>query len=132
MLKNNEYYIGFSKNEDDRFKASSGGVGTAIMRHLLSQPEYGTGLTFIFDKSLCMYVPKLIFSEKDINVCGSVYQDIDLIRFIKENVDKIKDGIILSCGPCQVSPIRAILNRNGIRNFIISYCCCVRRIFFVS
>ncbi len=123
MLKNNEYYIGFSKNEDDRFKASSGGVGTAIMRHLLSQPEYGTGLTFIFDKSLCMYVPKLIFSEKDINVCGSVYQDIDLIRFIKENVDKIKDGIILSCGPCQVSPIRAILNRNGIRNFIISYCC---------
>lgn len=123
MQKNNEYYIGFSKNTDDRFKASSGGVGTAVMRYLLSQQEFGTGLTFVFDNSLCIYVPKLIFSEKDINVCGSVYQDIDLIGFIKKNIDKIKEGIVLSCEPCQVAPIRAILNRKGIRNFIISFCC---------
>ncbi len=123
MQKNNEYYIGFSKNTDDRFKASSGGVGTAVMRYLLSQQKFGTGLTFVFDNSLCMYVPKLIFSEKDINVCGSVYQDIDLIGFIKKNIDKIKEGIVLSCEPCQVAPIRAILNRKGIRNFIISFCC---------
>ena len=123
MLKNKEFYIGFSKNADDRFKASSGGVGTAIMRHLLTQQKFGTGLTFVFDTSLCMYVPKLIYSEKDINVCGSVYQDMDLVGFIKENINKIKDGIILSCGPCLVTPIRTILNKQGIKNFIISYCC---------
>lgn len=123
MLRNKEYYIGFSKNADDRFKASSGGVGTAVMRHLLSQQEFGTGLTFVFDAALCMYVPKLIYSEKDINVCGSVYQDMNLVGFIKENIDKIKEGIVLSCEPCQVVPIRALLNRNGIRSFIISFCC---------
>ncbi|WP_405332246.1 Coenzyme F420 hydrogenase/dehydrogenase, beta subunit C-terminal domain [Fibrobacter sp.] len=123
MLKNNEYYIGYSKNTDDRFKASSGGVGTAIMRYLLSQPEYGTAITFAFDAALCMYVPKMIYSDKEINVCGSVYQDIDLIRFVKDNLSNIKDGIVLSCGPCYVAPIRAMLNRKGIKNFIISYCC---------
>ena len=123
MLECNEYYIGFSKNDDDRYKASSGGVGTAVMRYLLSQPEYGTGITFVFDATLSMYVPKMIYSEKDINVCGSVYQDIDLIHFIKDNIANIKDGLVLSCGPCQVLPIRAILNRNGIKNFIVSYCC---------
>lgn len=123
MLKVHEYYIGYSKNSNDRFRASSGGIGTALMRHLLSLPEYGTGLTFIFDKELCMYVPKLIFSEKDINVCGSIYQDIDLVRFIKENIKDIKGGIVLSCGPCQVAPIRTLLKRNRIDCFIISYAC---------
>ena len=65
----------------------------------------------------------MIYSEKDINVCGSVYQDIDMIRFVKDNLANIKDGIVLSCGPCQVAPIRAMLNRAGKKNFIISYCC---------
>ncbi|SHL93537.1 Coenzyme F420 hydrogenase/dehydrogenase, beta subunit C-terminal domain [Fibrobacter sp. UWB7] len=123
MLKNSEYYIGFSKDADDRFKASSGGIGTTIMRYLLSQSEYGTGITFVFNANLCMYVPKMIYSEKEINVCGSVYQDIDLVRFVKDNLENIKDGIVLSCGPCQVNSIRAMLNRKGIKNFIISYCC---------
>ena len=123
MLKNNEYYIGFSKKDDDRFRASSGGIGTAIIRHLMSLPEYGTSITFYFDTGLCKYVPKLIFSAKDINVCGSIYQDIDLIRFIRENIENIKNGIVMTCAPCQVMPIRSMLNRKGIKNFIISYSC---------
>lgn len=123
MLKSNEYYIGFSKKEDDRFRASSGGIGTAIIRHLLSLPEYGTSITFYFDVDLCKYIPKLIFLEKDINVCGSIYQDIDLIRFVRDNIENIKNGIVLTCAPCQVVPIRSMLNRKGIKNFIISYCC---------
>ena len=54
------YYIGYSTNPTIRKKASSGGIGTAITRYLLSQPEFGTSLTFIFDKNKCMYVPKII------------------------------------------------------------------------
>lgn len=123
MLKNNEYYIGFSKRGEDRFRASSGGIGTAVIRHLLSLPEYGTSITFYFDTELCKYVPKLIFSEKDINVCGSVYQDIDLIRFVRDNIDNIRNGIVLTCAPCQVASIRSMLNRKRIKNFVISYCC---------
>ena len=118
-----DYYIGFATDSSDRYKASSGGVGTALTRYLLSQPDYGTSLTFVFDEHLCMYVPKLIYSESEINVCGSVYQDIDLVRYVKDHVDEIKNGIVLSCSPCQVSAIKTILDRKKIKNFIISYCC---------
>ncbi len=122
MLKN-EYYIAYAKKDSDRFRASSGGVGTTILRYLLSSREYGTSITFYFDVELCKYVPKMIYSAQDINICGSVYQDIDLIRYVKENIANIKDGIVLVCSPCQVAPIRAILRRNAIKNFIISFCC---------
>lgn len=123
MLKKNEYYIAYSKNGDDRFRASSGGIGTAVTKFLLSNEEFCTSITFVFDVDLCMYVPKLIYSENEINICGSVYQDIDLIRFIRENIEKIKGGIVLTCAPCQVTPIRSLLNRRNIKNFIISYSC---------
>lgn len=118
-----KYYIGHTKNEDDRWKASSGGIGTAITRYLLSQPEYGTSVTFRFDTEKCMYEPVLVYDASDINVCGSVYQEIDIPRYLKENIDRIKGGIIVSCTPCQVASVRQILGTNGIPHFIISFCC---------
>ena len=117
------YYIGHTINSDDRYMASSGGVGTAITRYLLNQDIYGTSITFEFNKQECMYVPKLIHTPDDINVCGSIYHDIDIASFVRNNVDKIIGGIVLSCPPCQVTAIRQILNKSGINHFIISYCC---------
>lgn len=117
------YYIGYTKNQKDRFKASSGGVGTAIMRYLLAQPEYGTSITFVFDWMKCMYVPKIVHSSEEINVCGSIYHDIDIAAFVKNNICNIKGGVVVSCPPCQVTAIRQILQRNNIHGFIISYCC---------
>lgn len=117
------YYIGHTSDEEDRWKASSGGIGTAITRYLLSQPEYGTSVTFRFNQEKCMYEPVLIYKASDINVCGSIYQEIDIPRFLKDNIDHIKGGIVVSCTPCQVTPVRQILTKNGIPHFIISFCC---------
>lgn len=117
------YYIGHTTNNKDRFRASSGGIGTAITRYLLSQPEYGTSITFVYDRQQCMYVPKLIYSADEINVCGSIYHDIDIVRFIQKNISDIQGGIVICCPPCQVTAIRQILNKNNIQNFILSYCC---------
>lgn len=126
MTQNNKplaYYIGYTTNENDRFKASSGGVGTAITRYLLNQQEYGTSITFIFNQQECRYEPRLIHSTEEINVCGSIYQDIDIAGFVRHNVDKIRDGIVLTCPPCQVTAVRQILSKACIKHFIISYCC---------
>lgn len=117
------YYIGHTTNIDDRTRASSGGVGTAITRHLLNQSDYGTSITFIFNQQECRYEPKLIYSSDDINVCGSIYHDIDIAGFIRHNVDNIKGGIVISCPPCQVTAVRQILTKANIKHFIISYCC---------
>lgn len=121
--KRRAFYIGHSLSENDRYKASSGGIGTAITRHLLSSKEYGTAITFCFNNELKLYEPKLIYDEQDLNVCGSVYQDINIAQFVKENISQIKNGVVVSCPPCQVAAIRNTLEKNGIKSFVISFCC---------
>lgn len=126
MSSNNNplaYYIGHTTNGNDRIKASSGGVGTAITRYLLNQENYGTSITFIFNKQECKYEPQIIHSSDDINVCGSIYHDIDIAGFVRHNVENIQGGMVVSCPPCQVTAIRQILTKANIKHFIISYCC---------
>lgn len=122
-MKIREYYIGHAVNQDIRYQSSSGGIGTILTYHLLSSPEYGTSITFYFDKEKCMYLPQLIYSINEINITGSLYQDINIFDFIKKNIFKIKDGIVLTCPPCQVLAIRKLLDKNGIKNFILSFSC---------
>ena len=118
-----KYYIGYSLDAEIRYKASSGGVGTAIIQYLLSLPDFDTAISFDFSQKDCMFIPKIIHAAEEVNVCGSIYHDIDLIRFVKNNIGNIVGGIVVVCAPCQVSPIRSILNKHKIKNFIISYCC---------
>ena len=118
-----KYYIGHIVDEDVRLKSSSGGVGTAIIKYLLSMPEYGTAITFYFDVTSCCYKPKFIYSSDEINVCGSVYQDIDIPRFISEHINEIKGGMVITCMPCQVSAVRSILKKQILNHVIISLVC---------
>lgn len=118
-----DYYIGHSTNFEERMKASSGGIGSAITRYLLSKTEFKTSITLFYDSKKCSYQPKLIFSPNEINVCGSVYQDIDIATFLRKNIEKVKSGIVLTCPPCQVSIIRKLLSEKKIPHFIMSFCC---------
>lgn len=122
-MRISNYYIGHALDSDIRYKSSSGGIGTIITKYLLSLPEYSTSITFVFDTSKCMYLPKFIHSINDIKITGSIYQDINIFSYIKNNINKIKDGIVLTCPPCQVYAIRKLLNKNNIKNFIISFSC---------
>ena len=118
-----QYFIGFSCNEEERYYASSGGIGTAITKHLLSTDTFKTGVTFIFDSEQCMYIPQIIHSSSEVNICGSIYQDIDVYNFIKEHLNDIRGGLVVSCPPCQVVSLRLLLKKNNIDNFIISFTC---------
>ncbi len=117
------YYIGYSSNEKIRYNASSGGIGTTIIKYLLESGRYGSSMTFVFNERECMYEPKLIYNFSEYNNCGSIYQEIDNVQFIKEHLKDIRNGIVVTCMPCQVNVIRNILNKNNIKNFIISLCC---------
>lgn len=122
-MKLGDYNIGYALDYNVRYKASSGGIGTIISKYLLSLPEYGTSITFIFDTKKCMYIPQFIYSINEIRITGSIYHDIDIFSYIKNNINKIKDGIVLTCPPCQVFAIRKLLNKNNIKNFILSFSC---------
>ncbi len=122
-MNNTKYYIGYSTDQNIRYHASSGGVGVTVQKYLLLTKRYETGITFIYNPDKCQYEPKLIFSSEDINNCGSIYQDIDLYNFLKTNINSIKGGVVVTCPPCLVKPIRQLLNKNNIDCFIISFCC---------
>lgn len=117
------YLLGYACDEQTRHRASSGGIGTALMRYLLSTPEFGTALSFEFSPEECRYKPRLAYSPDEIRVCGSIYQDIDIVGFLRENLDSIKGGIVLSCSPCHVLLARNLLQKQGVPCFIISYNC---------
>lgn len=117
------FYIGYSTDNDIRYRSASGGVGSMIIKYLLENRKYGTSISFVFDKKACQYEPKLIYGFSDYNNCGSIYQETDTVEFLKNNLQYIRDGIVVTCMPCQVKPIRSILNRNNIRHMIISLCC---------
>ena len=117
------YYIGHVNNAEHRYKASSGGIGTMLQSYLLSAGLYGTSITFQFNTKKCMYEAMLIHSAKEVNICGSIYQDIDITRFIRDHINEISNGIVVSCPPCQVAAIRNMLKKECIQCFIISFCC---------
>lgn len=118
-----KYYIGYAIDFDMHNKASSGGLGSAIQKYLLSTHNFDSSITFRFNQEMCCYEPVLIHEANEINVCGSIYQDIDIVRFVREHIDDIKKGAIISCPPCQVAAVRQILAKANKGYFIISYCC---------
>lgn len=117
------YFIGHVNNAYHRHKASSGGIGTMLQKHLLSTGQYGTSITFQFNAKRCMYEAKLIHTAEEVNICGSIYQDINIAQFVRDHIKEISNGIVVSCPPCQVTAIRNMLNKEGIPCFIISFCC---------
>lgn len=117
------YYIGHVCDAEHRFKASSGGIGSMLQKYLLSTGQYGTSITFHFNVDSCMYEAKMIHTAGEVNICGSVYQDIDIAHFIRDHIKEIYNGIVLSCPPCQVTVIRKMLQKENIPCFIISFCC---------
>lgn len=117
------YFIGHVNDSEHRYKASSGGIGTMLQKHLLSTGQYGTSISFQFNAKRCMYEAKLIHMAEEVNICGSIYQDIYIAHFVRDHIKEISNGIVVSCPPCQVTAIRNMLNKEGIPCFIISFCC---------
>ena len=124
MGKNNtNYYIGHSTDNTVRHRASSGGIGTALTKYLLSTDDYGTSITFEFDTDESRYKPILIHNPDEVNIKGSIYHDVDIARFVNQNINNIKGGLVVTCPPCQVAAIKQICKKSGINAFVISYCC---------
>lgn len=58
-------YIGHSTNEDIRFRSSSGGIITAIIKYLFDKKLIDTFLGCKFNVKQCCYEPILIHNFQD-------------------------------------------------------------------
>ncbi len=123
MEKLIKYFIGHSCNADNRYMAASGGIATSVIKYLLENKKAGTALSFKFNADKCIYEPILIDKFLDYNICGSIYQEIDLYSFFKENIKKLGSLVVVTCLPCQIKPLKNLFAKHNIRYFIISLVC---------
>ena len=123
MIKPNDTIIAYFTDADIRHKATSGGVGSCIIKDLFNRRKISSSISFKFDKAALRYSPEIIQSYDEYTVSGSIYHEINLINFIKENIDKIKSPFACFALPCQVTPIKNILEKNNIESYIIELTC---------
>lgn len=109
-------------DEKIRYKASSGGVVSTIVLYLFEEGRIENAVSYEFDRYE-WFKPKLINSHEEYHIVGSIYHDVELIKFLKDNVNNIKSSILITCLPCQVKPIRKILYDNKKDSFIIALTC---------
>lgn len=116
-------YIGHSRDANIRFKSSSGGITTVVVKYLFDIGYIQTFLDCRFNEDECRYEPCLTFDYKEYHHVGSVYQDMDLLKYVKQHFSDIKGRILIVCSPCLVKAMRSILKRHGIESIIIDYFC---------
>lgn len=111
-----------SSDPQRRYAASSGGVLTEINRFLFREGLIRSSIAFEFT-GLNLFQPRVIYSEDEIIASGSIYHEIELVRFIKDNLHLIKSPVFISVLPCQVDPVRLILNSSKIKHYVVALTC---------
>lgn len=90
-------YIGYSTDMDIRRQSTSGGVGSAIVKYLLDTGKANYALSFDYNQKHVCYSPKLITSFSEYSVCGSIYQEMNLVKELKVLLsDKVGGELLFS------------------------------------
>lgn len=111
-----------STDEEIRYHGSSGGVVTAIAKYLFGKKLVSSAIAYKFGGPN-LFVPYLAFGIEDYSQTGSIYHEVELFGFIRENLDRIKSPVFVTCLPCQAKSIKIVLEKNGIEAFVVALVC---------
>jgi coenzyme F420-reducing hydrogenase beta subunit len=112
----------YSGDERIRYQASSGGVVSSVIKHLFEKGEIQNAISYEFDKYV-LFKPKLIDSYEDYQIVGSIYHEVKLIEFVKDNTADIKGKMLVVCLPCQIKGIKKLLEQSKIDYIIVALTC---------
>lgn len=116
-------FLSFASDEKLRFRATSGGCGSALLRWLFDRSLIGTAVSFRYCPGQRCYQPVLIHRYEDYEVTGSVYHEVDLVAFLKTHSDEILGGFACFCLPCQARAIRQTVSEAGHAVFLMGLAC---------
>ena len=116
-------FVGYSTDSNIRYKATSGGIGTSLIKWMFEKDLIRTAVSFYFDAVTLKYIPKMIHSYDEYTICGSIYQEIDLVNFIRSHIDEIEGTFACFALPCQTKAIRTVVERAGHNAIIIGLTC---------
>ena len=118
-----ESYIGYATDAQIRQSATSGGIGTSLVKWLFDKKIVETSISFSFNNNTLEYIPQIIHSFEEYQICGSVYQEIDLVSFVKSHLCDIRGGFVCFALPCQAKAIRYIVERSRHLAIVIGLTC---------
>ena len=117
-------FIGYALDENLRRSATSGGVGSAIVKYLFDSGKIDYALSFKYDIDKICYIPCIVDKFEDYVVCGSIYHEIPLVESVKKCLEHKKKGrIVLFSLPCQTRALRYICEKKGFKAIIIGLTC---------
>lgn len=119
-------YIGWSNDSEIRYRATSGGVGTTLVKYAFDKGLITHTLSFEFDNKTLRYYPVLVDSFSDYKITASIYQEMDMWPFFFEKMrhEVVGDGqVLVFCLPCQAVALRKIAERNAVRVVLIGLTC---------
>lgn len=112
----NKCYVAYAKDEDIRFKSSSGGIFSLLANYILDNDGVVIGASFDKNNKLNHIA---IENKKELdNLRGSKYLQSNLnniFTYIKESVEKKK--ILFVGTPCQVAGLKSVI-KNDYNNLI--------------
>ena len=111
----------YSSNYSLRYNGSSGGYVSTCVLWLLGNRKIKSLVSY--ERRGIEFFPQIIYSQEAYHATGSIYQDIDLINFIKINIDKFASPVAVTCLPCQAKPIRRLFEKAGLECYIIALVC---------
>lgn len=123
MVKSGDILIAHSTDTGTRHNATSGGIGSAIIYYLFNTQRIKSTISFKYQPENLEYAPYIINDINDYNVSGSIYHEISLVKFIKENISKIEPPFACFALPCQVTPILNLLEKANIKAYVFELTC---------
>lgn len=118
-------YIGFATDDNIRYRATSGGVGTALLKYLFESGKIVNALSFYYDTEKNAYEPCIIYQYDDYVQTGSIYQEINIYKFLKNQLQsgQINGDIAFFCLPCQALAIRKLFEQTGFTTYLLGLTC---------
>ncbi len=110
-------------DKEIRFRGTSGGLGSCLVRFLFEQGLIGSALSFSFDSSSLCYVPRIIYDIRDYEQVGSIYQDVNLISFVRNHVKSIRGPFFCFALGCQVQAVKSLLSKAGVESYVVELVC---------
>lgn len=112
----------YSSNDFTRIGATSGGFVSELIKYLFRAGMANTMVGYGFTGK-DLFRPELLYRVEDYRQCGSIYHDVGLLAFLKENYINIKGAIVIVCLPCECGPIGRFLDSIGCEHYIIALTC---------
>ncbi|MDY0144438.1 MAG: Coenzyme F420 hydrogenase/dehydrogenase, beta subunit C-terminal domain [Kiritimatiellia bacterium] len=116
-------FLGYSVDPGLRYKGTSGGVGSALLKYLFDKGIVQTSVSFDYDAKTLQYVPRLIHAYEEYQAVGSIYHEVALVDFIRQSVGAIQGGFACFCLPCQARAIRHIIEQQHHRCILLGLTC---------